>query len=348
MKKKTTAIIVISILLLFSIIGLGVSLFSSGKFLVDETLPHRVTVSGGTAVSEDAVLRFDVARAGTYMFRTKWNTVPGGLITGLTITDSKDNIVFACTAESLMAEFDAIRLKKGTYTVSFQPITSIQEFLRFMEKCGIALLKGEDDAEISISEYVYAEDGTWDMEYLLQAQKAPLSFVNAGILTGILVGLLLAALFLLTNTTDTSTRRKYDERQLLAQRTAYQYSFFTMTGFSLLMLCWYLAGFPSFIAQPEVLLFLDIILGTLVYAVYAIWNDAYFALNENRNRLIVCFATLGSVNLILAARGIHNGGMLTDGKLNFLSLSLFCGILSITALITILLKKQKEKRDEDE
>lgn len=344
MKKKTTEIIVISALLLLSIIGLGVSVFS-GKILTDETLSHRVTVRSGTAVSEAAVLRFEVKHTGTYTLRTKWNTVPGGLITGLTVKDSKDNIVYACTAESLMAEYSTIRLKKGTYTVSFQPITNVQEFLRFVVKYGTTLAKGEDDAETPISEYVYAENGTWDMEYLLQVQKNPVYTI---LFTGILTGLLVAILFLLTSITDTSTRRKYDERQLLAQRNAYRYAFFTMIGFSVLMLCWYLTDLPAFATQPGVLLFLNAILGILVYAVYAIWHDAYFALNESRVKLIICFVTLGLINLIAAGHCILSGEFLTDGKLNSLSINLFCGILSITVLTTILLKKQKEKREQKE
>lgn len=345
--KKKTGIILLLALLFFCILGLGISyLFpGKGKVVLDETVSHQVIVSGGVAASEAAVLRFDVTHAGGYIFCTQWQHEPGGLITGLTITDPEGSIVYACTAEGLTADSVVIRLQKGTYTASFRPISNERAFLQFLQETGAVPAKGSDGT-IGWN-YQYAEEGTWNTEYHLQLWKSPFFSDHAGILLCILCGIFFVLLFLLVSSTDTSVRRNYDERQLLAQRKAYQYAGFTMLGFVGFLLCWSLGEFPSF-AKPEVLLCLAAFSWVLVYAVYAIWNDAYFALNENRSRLIVIFAALTLINLLLAGSHLYHGELLTDGELNFRSLNLFCGILGAMIVTAILLKMQKEKREKDE
>ncbi len=346
MKKKTGIIFLLS-LLFFWILGLGVSILFSGKgkVILDETVSHQVVASSGTTDSEAAVLRFDVAHAGSYSFYTQWHHEPGGMFTGLTITDPEGNIVHSCSAEWITAGFDPIWLKKGSYIASFCPIVNDRAFLQYLQKSGSVLGKGDD--EDANWDYQYAKDGTWNMEYRLQLRKRPFFSANAGLLFGISGGILFALLFLLISVTDTSIRRKYDERQMLKQRNAYKYAGFAMLGVAGFLLCWSLGGFPSF-AKPEVLLFLIIFFWVLVYAVCAIWNDAYFALNESRSRLIGIFVTLTLFNLLLTGITIRNGKLLTDGELNFHSLSLFCGILSATIITVILLKMQKEKREQEE
>lgn len=346
MKKKTGIIFILS-LLFFWILGLGVFLLfpGKGKVILDETVSHQVVASGGTAASEAAVLRFDVVHAGSYSFYTQWQHEPGGMLTGLIITDSEGNIVLACSAEWLAAGFAPIWLKKGTYTASFRPIANDRAYLQFLMETGTVLEKGPTGS--AIVDFQYAENGIWNMEYQLQLRKSPFFSTNAGLLFGILGGILLALLFLFISITDTSLRRKYDERQLLKQRNAYKYAGFSMIGFTCFLLCWIAGGLPSF-AKPEVLLFLIIFSWVLVYAVCAIWNDAYFALNENRSRLIGIFVTLTLLNLLFTGITICNGKLLTDGELNFRSLNLFCGILSATIITAILLKMQKEKREQEE
>jgi len=346
MKKKTGIIVLLS-LLFFWILGLSISLLFSGegKVVLDKTVSHQVIASGGMAASEAAVLRFDVAHTGSYVFHTQWQPEPGGLITGLTIADPEGNIVHACSAEWLMADFAPIWLKKGSYTASFRPIVNDRAFLQFLQEAGTVLAKGPD--ETAVWDYQYAGDGTWNMEYRLQLRKSPFFSASAGLLFGIPGGILFALLFLLISTTDTSVRRNYDERQMLKQRNAYKYAGFTMLGVTGFLLCWIVGGLPSF-AKPEVLLFLIVFSWVLVYAVCAIWNDAYFALNENRSRLIGILVALTLINLLLTGITICNGELLTDGELNFHSLNLFTGLLGAAIITAILLKMQKEKREQEE
>ncbi len=348
MKKKTITVAILILALIAVFVGTALLLSGRKKLVVDDTVSHTVTVADCTATSESAVFRFDLERSGNYSFHVEWTTEPAGLITGLSVTDLQGNTVFACGAESLTADSAVMRLEKGTYTATFRAITSPESMLRFLAETGAVPQESSPDAdyEDEMWEYRYLDNGSWEMEYLLQLKTSPNFFLQAGIICGVVIGLILVVLLLAVTKTDGTIHCKYDERQEAIRGKAYKYAFFTMLGSTFFMMLWKIMEFPNF-AEYEVLLFLNLVLGIFVYAAYSIWNEAYFALNENKNRLLISFFVIALVNLLISVNNISHGNILTDGKLNFYSLNLFCAFLCLMIFVVILAKKLKDRKEEN-
>ncbi|MGN0277283.1 MAG: hypothetical protein ACI4CZ_08820 [Hominisplanchenecus sp.] len=153
-----------------------------------------------------------------------------------------------------------------------------------------------------------------------------MSYYGMGVVCGILVGLLLMVVFLKLTKTDGSLKCKYDERQQLVRGKGFQYAFFTLMIYDVLFgIREEVFGFR--LVEDMTGVFIGIILGCMVYAVYCIWHDGYYSLNENRGRVQIVFLLIGLVNFLLSLRGIIHGTMMEDGVLTAPFSNLFCAVL---------------------
>lgn len=167
-----------------------------------------------------------------------------------------------------------------------------------------------------------------------------------GCLAGILVGLVLTAFLLKFTKTDRRVR-EYDERQAAARGKGFKYGFFAF------MTCDVVYGvvsvkFSRLPLDAVAAMGLIVIMSVMVHVSYCIWHDAYFALNENRPRLIVVFAAAGLLNLLLAVWSIRDGRMTEDGVLNLHSLNLFCAVMFIVIFAELLAKHRISASQEGE
>lgn len=168
-----------------------------------------------------------------------------------------------------------------------------------------------------------------------------------GIIIGALVGGVLAIVIMKVLKKDKSMKCKWDERQLLARGNGFKYGFFTM----IILLVIY--GFSSVLIKKypidaSAVSILIVCVAVTVYVVYCIWQEAYIALNENQNRLMVVFIVIGGVNLMLGIMALVGGDAFTDGVLNIRSSNLFCGGMILIAFVTILLKKHVSSKELEE
>lgn len=167
-----------------------------------------------------------------------------------------------------------------------------------------------------------------------------------GIGCGIIVGLIVAFILLLVMKTDGSLKSKYDERQELVRGRGFKYGFFTM------MVYYVIYGFLGVALEKMpvdhlVGCILGILLGVLVCACYAIWNEGYFALNEDRKRVLIIFAVIAIVNFVVAGVNMMQYGLVQDGVLTIHSLNLFCGLLFIIIGIVLFLKDRLGAKEEE-
>lgn len=176
-----------------------------------------------------------------------------------------------------------------------------------------------------------------------------MSFYTLGMLTGMLAGVILIVILLKWTKKGRSgeVRCRWDERQLLIRGNGFKYAFFTIIILLYLysMLGSEIHGFPMDYQATGILI---IFLGAIVDIVYCIWNGAYFALNENRKRVLVLFAVLGGINLLLGIRSLTNGDAFTEGVLNVRSANLFCGILFIVIFASLLLRMAVAEKESEE
>lgn len=174
-----------------------------------------------------------------------------------------------------------------------------------------------------------------------------MSAYTLGVIVGIFVGVILIVLFMKWMRKDGSVRCRWDERQLLIRGNGFKYSFFTVIALLFLysMIGSEIEGFPMDYQAMGIFI---IFLGAMVDIVYCIWNGAYFALNENKKRVLILFAVLGIINLLAGIRHLVNGEAFTDGVLNIQSANLFCGMLFVVIFVAMLLRMLIPEKDYDE
>lgn len=167
-----------------------------------------------------------------------------------------------------------------------------------------------------------------------------------GILCGVTLGLILIWVLLKWTKKDGSSKCRYDERQQIVRGQAFKAAFFT------LIFCDALYALEDAIVEKQFLYGADamgmcIIISVVVYACYCIWNEGYFALNENRKRVLVAFALIALMNFVIF--GIHavNDGIWEEGMLAPCILNLFCGVMFLV-IFSVMLMKRMQNRSEEE
>lgn len=173
-----------------------------------------------------------------------------------------------------------------------------------------------------------------------------------GFIVGIIVGCILVAVFVVITRTkrrkDGKMRCDFDERQEIVRGRGFKYGFFT------LLLTNLFSGFYFEIAETGItdaftFCVFTCCVGICVYAVYCIWNDAYFALNESRNRLLAVFAFTFICNLLTGIRNLltyeeeEAFGQAINGRGN-----LIISVMLFVIFLTLLLKKRKDKKESEE
>ena len=138
---------------------------------------------------------------------------------------------------------------------------------------------------------------------------------------------------------------EYDEMQKIAQGMAYKYGF--LTAVSAVVVCSVLdISNIHFFADDATPMFLVLFLSVGVFAGCSIWKEAYFGLHANTGRYIRFLFVVTVINLISAVQSFRNGTMLTNGKLNYTCVNLWCVILLAVMLVIMLIKKNQKQEEE--
>lgn len=349
MSKKKKIILATVVAMVAMVVVMA--LFIAGVLRVPTTdiqITTNVTVEDGVATPGQIERELVIKDTDTYTMYAAWETEQPGLITGCLITNEDGETIKYFSAESVTMSGGKMEWEAGTYTVQLRFLTNPETKRDFFEESGLVA----EEMDVPPKEedtYEYAQNGTWDMTYEFQwmEEDAPL---QTGVVLGMIFGLILVVLLLTLTKKGEDTKCKFDERQELARGRGFKYAFFFMLicNLALFMLegmemisGWLVANQVAVVS----------ILGIVVYACYCIWNDAYFALNENRTFLLVVFAIAGVVNLILGIGGIV-ASTSTDNSAHrveqpFTGLNLLCGIMLMILMGTMLLKKVlKDGKDE--
>jgi hypothetical protein len=171
-------------------------------------------------------------------------------------------------------------------------------------------------------------------------------YMALGVLTGVIFGLVLVGLLLKFTKKDGSIKCKFDERQALIRGTGFKMSFFTLLVYDAVY------GLIGIMIDKQFMdtctaMIIGICLSVAVYAVYCIWNDAYFSLNENPKRLLVAFGFIAVFNFMIGIINIMNGEVSTNGMLNFRIANFICGILFIVIFIALAARKMKNRVEKE-
>lgn len=336
MKKKIT--IWVCSILCFVLIAMCVAMIITDTPATEIAFTGNVTVEDGVAAPAGESVQFIVEEDGEYVWRYEWIGEPG-MVTGMSVTSADGEDVFACTAEGCYAESVPMELEAGTYEIEVVYLTSTEAMNRFLAEHGID--------EVGDDFYEYKENGTWTTEYSIGLEDA--SDMGIGLkvafVIGLAVGLLVVAICVAASKKGDEVKNQFDERQELVRGKGFKYGFFTMMLSNAALLCLKILEIPLF-SNMEVAMTASIVIGVSVFASYCIWNDGYFALNENRKSLLIMFGLIGALNLVIGIGNVFAGVIIENGAFTFRSTNLFCALMFIVVFIMLLLKQIKDGKEE--
>lgn len=166
-----------------------------------------------------------------------------------------------------------------------------------------------------------------------------------GLITGVLIGIVLVFIISKVSNTDKKVKNEYDERQKMVRGKGYKLSFFTVVIWSSLLAFLSISG-VEIPADSGVLFFSVVFVGVLVECSYCIWNDGYWALNNDRASYKKFFWIVGLFNAFVSFVNIKNGSMFEGGIMRFSALNLMAAFLFVVLGVVLWLKSLKDKHEE--
>ena len=173
---------------------------------------------------------------------------------------------------------------------------------------------------------------------------------GAGLAFGIVTALIIFAL--VWKFSKRSMKGTFDERQELVRGRGYKYACFTMLGLLVLdLLIESLDAFETLPVTRSLAVFIMILAGVMVYALYCIKNDSYFGVGTDTRTYRAVMWIVIVCNAISGFSGLREGAI-EDGKLAFgpCASLLFC-LAFVIIMISISVKQRnlaKEEAAEDD
>ena len=166
---------------------------------------------------------------------------------------------------------------------------------------------------------------------------------------GLMVGLILCVILFKIANTNKKVKTDYDERQEAIRNRGYKYSFYTLIAAEVAMMC--IRAICTALPFADYLLDLAaILIGCLVLAIYTIWNDVYWGLNNNRKRYNVILAIALILNVLPLIMSIKTGYLATTGMnsipLMNLMVVIWLAIIGLAAVIKNIVKKNDAEEEE--
>ena len=140
---------------------------------------------------------------------------------------------------------------------------------------------------------------------------------------------------------------EYDERQLILRGKCYRVAFFT-----LMLLLAFNGGVTAYLgrswAQPGVDGLLLLFAATGVFAVSAIWQDAYVPVSYSAGRYCILMGIVMLAQLPAVISHIQAGDYIVGGQVTGAVLSLACLLLFAVVFLAIVLRTQWRRKDDGE
>lgn len=138
--------------------------------------------------------------------------------------------------------------------------------------------------------------------------------------------------------------KQFDERQIIARNQAYMTGFFVTLLLMMADVLLKLTG-KAFYIDPLAELS-AVCIGIGVFAILAIWNDAFLVPAQKPGLLILLYGVITVERILRFLFSLKNGECFNDGKLTLASIN---GVLAFTffAILAAFLLKQHSDRSED-
>lgn len=337
MKQNNTGRIIAMIVLTIAFLALMFGFAFSPKNARKTELNANVIIENGEVSGGVFRGKFNISRAGRYDVSVRWWPEDDpGFISGFVLYDLDGSVITFCTGQMVEAGFNPIRFEKAEYDFEIKVFASEEKLNEFLNDCG-------QDYTSEGEAFNGYRDGQWHVTYTVKASLDMkwvfLVFVISCAVYGFIMALII---FRMCH----EGKPEYDERQKLVNGKAYEYGFYTMlvlgVTYSLASIC----GFADEFISPGVAVALIVLITGAVVGLYNVVNDGYIAVNAYEGRVIGSLSAILAVNILATIGGIKTGNIIKNGKLGFSSINVFCGLLMITLIIAICIKKARSGRED--
>ena len=228
--------------------------------------------------------------------------------------------------------------------MTLTPLTSVEQWKEYFANFDTS--DWDVPLEEQELEFEFATDGEFHFDFDFKVQ----TYVDLdwlGIVLAAAVAVLLIVILLAMTQKGEGLKQDYDERQEVLRGKGARYAFYTMMIQNFVLFTLEAAEMYYLPMSIGYALFLSTLIGIVVYAVYCIWNEAYFALNQNANTLTVVFLAMGIGNLWMGIDAFAEGVAIQNEQLTLRSMNLFCGIMILIICGALIIKKVCKDREED-
>ncbi len=338
MKKKIIAISAVLIVVLVAVTAL---LFSMPKYAYIVDIEEDFIVKDGVAPEEMEYV-IVLPEDGGYVMHGDWTIEPMGMVLGIKIVDKSGDAIRWFSAGTIDWNTDVVELPAGKYTMTLTPITDEDSWRGFWAQFdtsdwGVPVEESEPGIEFA--------DGTYRFDFTFKLEESG-SRLGIVCVMGAIIGVVLCVIVYAIAQKDNSMKQNYDERQELLRGRGAKYGLYTMTFLNFALFLLEVAG-VCLPMSTGLALFFSVLIGGSVWAVYCIWKDAYFALNQKANVFIGVFLVMGIINLILGIDAFLDGVAIQNNQLTLRSMNLFCGIMMIVICGALIVKKVCKDREEE-
>lgn len=340
MKKIKITLYALAIVVLISFMGIAIASENVYETKVDADVEVKDGVLSEEGFEQTVVLKRD----GTYRMYADWKTEPEGMITGFEFLNEEGESYNTFSAEWISMQSGLIEIPAGKYTLKATYLTSKEEMDAFFSNTKSIFDKWDvpyvEDEEF---DYAFAKEGTFQTTYHF-ALKKDVPVFEICIACGMLIGIFLVAILLTLAIKGDDKKAKFDERQELVRGRGSKYAFFSMLGYNAVVYGLDLIGVHLYMSLAITSL-ICVLVGAGVYAVYCIWNDGYFALNQNRGSILVAIGFGGILNLAFGISAVMHNEFVVNGQLSIRSMNLFCGIMCIVVWVTLFAKYVRDRKE---
>ena len=366
MRKKIALIsmLILIILIIAGIFAFNNKVFSDGSFSFSKDV--NVKVESGRVEPESLSMDFTVTESGINKIYLSW--LPKGktieeamklpvselpFVTGCVISSDDDPCVYATTGGWLTIAPE-INMEAGNYRIDYYYLANEEDFTEFGNKYFGTVEAQKISSQIEWDQL--KKDGNLEISYQTEINSKGTPTTESLILFAVTI-LLFALIFILVNFIISGGKMdkfRFDERQEALRGKGSRMAFLAMMFY---MIWIYMIDALGLVSEEfDTLLYMaGIILGVVIYAVYAIWHDCYFALNESKKSRIWIMVVVGVSNLIIGIFGLRDileasrnnpYGLQGVSKTPLLGLAVAVMLIAIT--VTMALKRAKDKKSKDE
>lgn len=340
MKKKIVAVSLILAAVLIGMIAL--MCMPRDNYMVD--METNIIVKDGVAQSEPMEYVMVLPKSGEYVMYVDWKIDSVGMLMGCSIRDENGKDINTFTAHWITMQSHPMELPAGKYTMTLTPLTNSEQWREYY--ANVDTSDWDVPPEESEPGMELLADGEFHLDFEFKLERNA-HLQALAVFIGTVLGALLVVILLAVSTSGDTMKQNYDERQELLQGRGAKYAFYTMMIVN---------GALSLLEAAEAIvlpmstglgLMLSTLVGVGVFAVYCIWKEAYFALNQKSKVVVVMLVIGGWINLWVGISAFRAGLAVYNNQLTVRSMNLFCGILMLIICAALILKKFCKDREED-